>query len=264
MAIPLPRCLYTEKGASMSSPPCPSSSPAIPLSQEDLKKIAAHKAVDYVKSGMVIGLGTGSTAQHAVARIAELLNQGELTSIIGIPTSKQTLDQAVALGIPLSDLDDHPTVDVAIDGADEVDTELNLIKGRGGSLLREKMVEASAKKFIVIVDESKLVRGLGSSGHALPVEVVPFCAKNTARKLERLFDGCKAEIRVCRQRNGEPFVTDNANYIVNLFFERGIGNLEAASERILGVEGVIEHGMFLGMATTVVVAGKSGVTFLDK
>ncbi|KAL8524219.1 hypothetical protein ACS0TY_013979 [Phlomoides rotata] len=127
------------------------------LTQDDLKRIAAYKAVEHVKSGMVICLGTGSIAKHAVDRIAELLRQGKLKDITGIATSVKTHEQAVSLGIPLSDLDSHPIVDLAINGADEVDPDLNLVKGRGGLLLREKMVESVTEKFIVVVDESKLM-----------------------------------------------------------------------------------------------------------
>ncbi|GMH20321.1 hypothetical protein Nepgr_022162 [Nepenthes gracilis] len=244
------------------SPPIP----AAVLTQDELKKIAAYKAVEYVESNMVIGLGTGSTAKHAVDRIGELLLQGKLKSIIGIPTSKKTHEQALSLGIPLSDLNSYPVVDLAIDGADEVDPSLNLVKGRGGSLLREKMVEGACKKFIVIVDESKLVDHLGGSGFAIPVEIVPFCWKFTAAGLMKLFDdiGCRAELRTCPEKNGKPFVTDNGNYIVNLYFQHDIGDLKAASDAILRLPGVVEHGMFLDMATTVIVAGELGVTIKNK
>lgn len=147
------------------------------LTQDDLKKLAADKAVEYVRSGMVLGLGTGSTAAFVVAKLGELLKSGELTGIVGVPTSKRTEEQARGLGITLSVLDDHPKLDLAIDGADEVDPDLNLVKGRGGALLREKMVEAASDKFVVVVDETKLVDGLGGSGLAMPVEVVQFCWK---------------------------------------------------------------------------------------
>ncbi|KAL5720323.1 ribose-5-phosphate isomerase [Ranunculus cassubicifolius] len=160
---------------SESSPIQPS---VMSLSQDVLNKVAAYRAVEFVESGMVIGLGTGSTACHAVDRIAELLHQGKLKNIIGIPTSKKTQEQAISLGIPLSDLNKHPTLDLAIDGADEVDEYLNLVKGRGGSLLREKMVESACKKFIVIVDETKMVKHLGGSGGAVPVEVLIFYFNN--------------------------------------------------------------------------------------
>ncbi|CAN8235610.1 unnamed protein product [Cochlearia groenlandica] len=241
------------------------------LTQEDLKRIAAYKAVEFVKSGMVVGLGTGSTAKHAVNRISELLRQGKLRDVIGIPTSTTTHEQAVSLGIPLSDLDSHPVVDLSIDGADEVDPNLNLVKGRGGSLLREKMVEGASKEFVVIVDESKLVKHIGGSGLAVPVEVVPFCCDFTRGKLEEMFRGagCKAKLRMVNSGGygggGETAaVTDNGNYVVDLYLERDIGDLETASEAILRLPGVVEHGMFLGIATTLIVAGKNGVTVKNR
>ena len=246
----------------MGSPP---SRPPVILTQDELKKIAAYKAVEFVQSGMVLGLGTGSTAKHAVDRIGQLLIQGKLKNIIGIPTSKKTHEQAVSLGIPLSDLDSHPVVDLAIDGADEVDPYMNLVKGRGGSLLREKMIESACKKFVVIVDESKLVQHLGGSGLAMPVEIVPFCWKFSAQRLELLFkeSGCVAKLRTYSE-NGEPFVTDNGNYIIDLYLKKDIGDLKAASDAILRLPGVVEHGMFLGMATTVIVAGELGVRVKSK
>ncbi|KAK8655616.1 hypothetical protein V6N13_108190 [Hibiscus sabdariffa] len=256
---------WSEKASSMEalslSPPM---SPPVILTQDELKKIAAYKAVEFVESGMVLCLGTGSTAKHAVDRIGELLRQGKLNNIIGIPTSKQTQEHAISLGIPLSDLDSHPTVDLAIDGADEVDPHLNLVKGRGGSLLREKMVEGACKKFVCIVDESKLVKHLGGSGLALPVEVVPFCWKFTADKLQNLFKdwGCIARLR--NDGKGEAFVTDNGNYIVELYMEKEIGDLQVASDAVLRIAGVVEHGMFLDMATTVIVAGELGITIKNK
>ncbi|KAF5181981.1 Ribose-5-phosphate isomerase a [Thalictrum thalictroides] len=257
MAISSPPLFLFPESSPMEAPPPPTI-----LTQDELKKIAAYKAVEFVESGMVLGLGTGSTAKHAVDRIAELLHQGKLTNIVGVPTSKKTQEQAISLGIPLSDLDKHPILDLAIDGADEVDPYLNLVKGRGGSLLREKMVESACKKFIVIVDQTKLVKNLGGTGDAVPVEVVPFCWKFTETRLQRLFEekfevGCVAKLRVCG-KNEEPFVTDNMNYIVDLFFEKEIGDLEAASDEILRLAGVVEHGMFLNMATTVIVAGGAG------
>lgn len=145
------------------------------LSQDELKKQAAWKAVEYVKSGMVVGLGTGSTAAFAVDRIGELLKSGELKDIVGVPTSIRTYEQAMSLGIPLATLDTQPKLDVAIDGADEVDPNLDVVKGRGGALLREKMVEMASTKFVCIVDDSKMVTGLGGSKLAMPVEIVQFC-----------------------------------------------------------------------------------------
>ncbi|GAB2228604.1 hypothetical protein Droror1_Dr00022724 [Drosera rotundifolia] len=249
-----------EKSALMGSN---SSMSPVVLTQDELKKIAAYKAVEYVESNMVIGLGTGSTAKHAVDRIGELLRQGKLKNIIGIPTSKKTHEQALALGIPLADLDSYPELDLAIDGADEVDPDMNLVKGRGGSLLREKMIEGCCKKFVVIVDESKLVNHLGGSGLAVPVEVIRFCWKFTAEKLGKLFKdvGCVAKLRT---ENGEPYVTDNGNFIVDLYFKSDIGDLNAASNAILRLPSVVEHGMFIGMATAVIIAGEFGVTVKNK
>ncbi|KAK7390924.1 hypothetical protein VNO78_19129 [Psophocarpus tetragonolobus] len=264
MAIPYPHFIASEKAA-MDAGLLHPSSPSVILTQDDLKKIAAYKAVEYVESGMVLGLGTGSTAKHAVERIGELLRQGKLKDIVGIPTSKKTHEQALSLGIPLSDLDSHPVVDLAIDGADEVDPFLNLVKGRGGSLLREKMVEGACKKFIVIVDESKLVNYLGGSRLAMPVEVIQFCWKFTASRLQNLFhqSGCVAKLRTFPD-TADPFVTDNGNFVVDLYFDRSIGDLKAASDSILQLPGVVEHGMFLDMATTVIVAGELGLTLKNK
>ncbi|EYU30435.1 hypothetical protein MIMGU_mgv1a026897mg, partial [Erythranthe guttata] len=228
-----------------------------------LKKIAAYKAVEHVRSGMVVGLGTGSTAKHAVDRIAQLLKQGKLKDIVGIPTSMKTHEQAVSLGIPLSDLDSHPVIDLAIDGADEVDPNLNLVKGRGGSLLREKMVESASKKFVVIVDESKMVDYVGGSRLAMPVEVIPFCWNHSLKRLVDSF-GCVGELRMSAGCTDKAYVTDNGNYIIDLYFEKDIGDLNEASDRILRLPGIVEHGMFVGLATSVIVAGVDGVTVKTK
>ncbi|KAJ4719644.1 Ribose 5-phosphate isomerase A [Melia azedarach] len=238
---------------------------AVPaLTQDGLKKLAADKAVDYVKSGMVLGLGTGSTAAFVVDKIGGLLKSGELKDIIGIPTSKRTEEQARSLGIPLTTLDDHPLLDLAIDGADEVDPGLNLVKGRGGALLREKMVEAASKSFVVVVDESKLVSGLGGSKLAMPVEVVQFCWKYNLVRLQDMFKelGCEAKLRV--NADGKPYVTDNFNYIVDLYFETPIKDGLGAGKEIGKLEGVVEHGLFLDMATAVIIAGKTGVEVKSK
>lgn len=233
------------------------------LTQDELKKLAADKAVDYVKSGMVLGLGTGSTAAFVVAKIGELLKEGKLTNIIGVPTSKRTAEQAASLGIPLSVLDDHPKIDLAIDGADEVDPDLNLVKGRGGALLREKMVEAASSKFVVVVDETKLVNGLGGSELAMPVEIVQFCWKYNAERLKNLPEvaGCEAKLRL---DGDKPYVTDNSNYIVDLYFKTPIKDARAAAKAIASLEGVVEHGLFLDMATAVIIAGSDGVTVKTK
>ncbi|XP_021891263.1 probable ribose-5-phosphate isomerase 3, chloroplastic [Carica papaya] len=236
----------------------------VPLSQDDLKKLAADKAVESVKSGMVLGLGTGSTAAFVVDKIGKLLSAGELSNIVGIPTSKRTEEQARSLGIPLSVLDEHPHIDLAIDGADEVDPNLDLVKGRGGALLREKMVEAAADKFIVVADETKLVSGLGGSGLAMPVEVVQFCWKYNLVRLQELFkeNGCEAKLRT--DADGKPYVTDNSNYIVDLYFKDPLKDGFAAGKEIEKLEGVVEHGLFLGMATSVIIAGTDGVDVTTK
>ncbi|KAL2942553.1 putative ribose-5-phosphate isomerase 3 chloroplastic [Bienertia sinuspersici] len=214
---------------------------------------------------MVLGLGTGSTAAFAVARIGELYSSGQLTNIVGIPTSKRTQEQAASLGIPLSVLDDHPRIDLAIDGADEVDPQLNLVKGRGGALLREKMVEAASDKFIVVVDDTKLVDGLGGSRLAMPVEVVQFCWKYNLNRLQEIFKelGCEAKLRM--EGDSKPYITDNSNYIVDLYFPTSIiKDAEAAGREISALEGVVEHGLFLDMATEVIIAGKTGVSVKTK
>ncbi|BBN20346.1 ribose 5-phosphate isomerase A [Marchantia polymorpha subsp. ruderalis] len=247
--------------ASMTSGPV--AQVAKTLTQDELKKLAADKAVEYVKSGMVLGLGTGSTAAFAVAKIGELLKEGKLTNIIGVPTSKRTAEQAESLGIPLSVLDDHPKIDLAIDGADEVDPDLNLVKGRGGALLREKMVEAASAKFVVIVDETKLVDGLGGSGLAMPVEVVQFCWKYNAERLKNLPEvaGCEVQLRM---DGDKPYVTDNSNYIIDLYFKDPIKDANAAAKAISSLEGVVDHGLFLNMATAVIIAGSDGVSVKSK
>lgn len=235
----------------MASPP--------PTTQDELKRIAAHRAVELVESGMVLGLGTGSTAAHALDRIGDLIRRGELRDVLGIPTSRWAEARAAAAGIPLTDLGAHPAVDLSIDGADEVDPGLNLVKGRGGSHLREKMVEGAGRRLVVIVDETKLVPRIGASGHAVPVEVVPFGWQHTLAQLQSAVEGCEARLR--RTPAGEPFLTDNGNYVVDLFFAEGKGieaDLREASDRMHRITGVVEHGMFLGMASLVIVAWKDG------
>lgn len=212
---------------------------------------------------MKLGLGTGSTAAFVVAKLGELLSSGELTDIVGVPTSKRTYEQALALNIPLATLDTVPALDLAIDGADEVDPNLDLVKGRGGALLREKMVEAASDRFVVVVDDSKMVSGLGGSGLAMPVEVVQFCWKYNLVRLQELFkeEGVEARLRL---DGGKPYVTDNMNYIVDLFFKTPIKDSKSAGLEISALEGVVEHGLFLDMTTAVIIAGKTGVSVKNK
>jgi len=235
-------------------------------SQEELKKEAGYKAVDdYVKSGTVIGLGTGSTAYYAVERVGQKLKDGELKDILAIPTSVRTKEQAEALGIPLTTLDTHSDLDVAIDGADNVDPQFNLVKGGGGALFREKIVEMCAKRFIVIVDESKLCEGLGP-GFPVPVEIVPFCHEHTMRVIASLpaLAGCEPQLRrgnvANNKADGEEIaVTDNGNYIVDLKFKEPIKDAAAAAEQLISTVGVVEHGFFIGMTAACIIAGKDGV-----
>mmetsp|Transcript_15301 Transcript_15301/g.32968 ORF Transcript_15301/g.32968 Transcript_15301/m.32968 type:complete len:279 (+) Transcript_15301:190-1026(+) len=237
------------------------------VSQDELKKQVGYKAVDdYVRSGMVVGLGTGSTAYFAVERVAQLLDSGDLKDIVAIPTSERTMEQALSLNIPLVTLDTHSKLDVAIDGADEVDPKLNLVKGGGGALLREKMVEVMADKFIVIVDESKLCDALGP-GFPIPVEITPFCHEHTLRVVAGLEScaGCKPVLRMGSSSSNQPdgdniAVTDNGNYIVDLHFDEPIKDARKMADDIKAVCGVVDHGLFCDMSTAVIIAGADGIT----
>lgn len=225
-----------------------------------------YKAVDdHVRSGMVVGLGTGSTAYYAVERVGQKLKSGELRDIVCIPTSERTREHAEQLGIPLVTLNEKSELDVAIDGADDVDLRLNLVKGGGGALLREKMVEIMSKKFVCIVDESKLSSGLGPR-FPLPVEITPFCHEHTMRVIEKLpsLKGCKAVLRMGNvannKRDGDNIaVTDNGNYIVDLHFTETIRDVNAAARELKTTVGVVDHGLFPSMASVVIVAGKNGI-----
>ncbi|TFJ88455.1 hypothetical protein NSK_000029 [Nannochloropsis salina CCMP1776] len=241
-----------------------SSTTRFAVSQDELKKQVGYKSVDdYVQSGMVVGLGTGSTAAFAVERLGMKLKAGELKDIVAIPTSIRTKEQAESLGVPLVTLDSHSVLDVAIDGADEVDPALNLVKGRGGALLREKMVEVCAKKFIVIVDDSKMVPGLGVTG-AMPVEITPFCHEHTQRTILELPGVKGAATGKLRMDGDKPYVTDNDNYIVDLYYTDPIADVKAVARALEGVVGVVEHGFFLDMTTAVIVAGKEGIEVINK
>ena len=223
--------------------------------QHQLKQRAADAAVALVKDGMILGLGTGSTAKLAVDTLGKRVAGG--LRVTGIPTSEFTGEQARSLGIPISTLDDHPEIDLTIDGADEVELgPLNLIKGRGGALLREKIVASASKQLVIIVDESKLVEKLGSH-FAVPVEVVPFGWPSTARELAAL--GAKVTLRP--GSDGKPFVTDGGHYIVDCAFGP-IGSPSKLEQELNSVVGVVEHGLFLKMASRVIVAGHDGVQVL--
>ena len=226
--------------------------------QDELKKKAAHRAVEFVESGMVVGLGTGSTTAFAVIRIGERLKSGDLKNIVGIPTSIRTETLAGEWGIALCGLEDQPVIDVTIDGADEVDPDLNLIKGGGGALLREKVVAQASRQNIIIVDESKLSPRLGTRW-ALPVEVVPFAAKPAENFLKS--QGAAVTLRL--DNNGQPYQTDQNNFILDANFgEMADPNRVAANlnERA----GIVEHGLFLGLASDVIVAAENDIRHLKR
>ena len=217
--------------------------------RERQKRAAAERAVDFVESGMRLGLGTGSTAKHVLDVLSERLRDGSLRDIAGVPTSRATADYAKALGLPLLDLDDVQRLDLAIDGADEVDPRLDLIKGLGGALLWEKIVESAADRFIVVVDESKLVSRLGEKA-PVPVEVVPFGWRSLLPHFTAA--GARPELR---RAGADPFVTDGGHHIVDCHFDGGLDDAPATAARLRERAGVVETGMFIGMATAVVVAG---------
>lgn len=217
----------------------------------EMKKIVAEKAVDtFVKDGMNVGLGTGSTAYFAIKRIGQLVADGyDLTYVA---TSVQSENLARESGIRVVDLDEVDKLDVTIDGADEVDPKMQLVKGLGGALLREKIVAAATVKEVIIVDESKLVEKLGTKA-PLPVEVLRFGHEHTRYALER--QGCKPELRM---RGGEPFVTDGGNYIYDCRFPEGISNPFFLESRIDVIPGVVENGLFLNTAFDVLVSRQDG------
>jgi ribose 5-phosphate isomerase A len=223
-----------------------------------LKQQAAERAVEFIESGMVIGLGHGSTAIFAVRRLAKLLQTGTLSAILGIPCSTQVEAEARQLGIPLATLDEHPVIDLTIDGADEVGPNLDLIKGAGGALLREKIVAQVSRREIIVIDESKLSSALGTHS-VLPVEVVPFGWRAQAAYLETL--GARVSVR---QNSKWTFsTTDQGNLIIDCTFG------PIAQPALLGAKlgeraGIVEHGLFLGLATDVIVAGAEGVRHLRR
>ena len=222
---------------------------------DDLKQAAAEAAAALAEDGMVLGLGSGSTATAAVSAIGRRVAQG--LRVTGIPTSENTEALARSLGIPLSNLDEHSQIDLAIDGADEVERgTLNVIKGRGGALLEEKLVASASRRFAIVVDESKLVDRLCPDRQAIPVEVVPFGWKTTAQRLRS--KGAEWTLRMGRE--GQPFVTDGGHYILDCSFPP-FDSARELQAQIDGVVGVVEHGLFLGMATEVIVArsGAKGV-----
>jgi ribose 5-phosphate isomerase A len=217
------------------------------------KQQAAEHALAYVQDGMALGLGSGSTARYVTHGLAARLRDGRLHNIVGVPTSEATAQLARELGIPLSTLEAHPQLDLAIDGADEVDPTLNLVKGLGGALLREKIVAASAQRFVVAVDETKIVEQLGTRA-PLPIEVIAFGLPLCHRRLAEL--GCTPTLR--RTAHGNPYRTDEGNVILDCHFHT-IADAPALSAAINAIPSVVEHGLFIGMADIVLVAGVGGV-----
>ncbi len=224
---------------------------------DQYKQAAADAAVMLLQDGMVVGLGSGTTATLAVAAIGQRMKQG--LKITGIATSEKTADQARLLSIPLSTLDEHGAIDITIDGADQVEERtLNLIKGGGGNLLREKIVAVASSRMIVVVDESKITPQLGNH-FSLPVEVVPFGWKTTAKRLEKM--GAHPALRI--GSDGKTFLTDGGHYILDCAF----GPIESARQlqaELDSTVGVVEHGLFLGIAYQVLVGGSRGVSTLTR
>lgn len=219
------------------------------------KRLAGEAAANLIEDGMLLGLGSGSTAKHMVIALGQRIQQG-LRIAGAVPTSHATEELARNFGIPLTDLDAHPVLDLAIDGADEIDGQLRLIKGGGGALLREKIVASTARRFIVIVDATKQVARLGQTA-PLPVETVPLAVTPVSKRLEAL----GAEVRLRRSGN-YVFFTENCNAILDCFFAGGIPDPVDLEARIRRIVGVAETGLFLNMAKQVVIGGPDGVKLL--
>ena len=228
---------------------------------EDLKRRAAARALEFVEDGMRLGLGTGSTARHFVELLAEKVYGG--LNVVGVPTSEQTLEQAVSLGVPIATLDEVGEIDLCVDGADEVGPGLSLIKGGGGALLREKIVARAAREMIVIADSTKKVQVLGR--FSLPIEIVDFGVASITRSLEQAVAdaGCAGNLTIRRDRDGHPFVTDQRHLIVDAHLGR-IPDPAALARAIADVPGVVEHGLFLGLANRAILAGADGIEVLDR
>jgi ribose 5-phosphate isomerase A len=225
------------------------------------KRAAAARAVEFVRPGMRLGLGTGSTAKYFVELLAERVRAG--LDVIAVPTSEATRSAAERLGVPLTSLDETPELDLTVDGADEIAPDLSLIKGGGGALLREKIVATASARLIVIADESKWVSALGR--FPLPVEVVPFGLAATRRVVElaAAAAGCPGPALLRRARDGHAFVTDGGHWILDAALER-IADPKSLAGRLDGIAGVVEHGLFVGLAHAAVIAGSNGVRVVER
>ena len=222
--------------------------------QDRLKKEAGISAVDFIESGMVLGLGTGTTVRFALEEIGKRYKDGRLTDIVGIPSSLDTDRRAKELGIPIITFDDKQEIDLTIDGADEVDPQLNLIKGGGGALLREKVLAQASRRNVMIVDESKLSPKLGTHW-PVPIEVIPFAWMPVAKFLESL--GGKPALR---KKGDEPYKTDQNNYILDTKFGP-IDDLEGLTMKLGQKAGIVEYGIFIGTASEVIVATQNGIRY---
>ena len=221
----------------------------------DLKETAAREALGFVKDGMVVGLGSGSTASIFIRLLGERVKQG--MKVVGIPTSRESEDLGRSVGIKIGELRDNPVVDLTVDGADEVDPGLNLIKGLGGALVREKIVAYATEFEIIVVDDSKIVDYLGQKG-PLPVEIVKFAHEATVNRLRDI--GCQPKLRM---KDGQMFVTDNGNYIADCRFER-IDSPQSLEAEINMLPGVVDNGLFVGLADKVIVASKDGIRTMER
>src|SRR5919197_3125970 len=234
---------------------------AIALDIDAQKRAAAARALDFVRAGMRLGLGSGTTAKHFVELLGQRVRAG--LEVIAVPTSETTRDDAERLGIPLTTLDETPELDFTVDGADEIAPDLSLIKGGGGALLREKIVASASAALIVIADESKWVPVLGR--FPLPIEVVPFGLAATRRAIEAAAaaTGAHGPALLRRTRDGHAFVTDGGQWILDAALER-IAEPALLAQRLAVIPGVVEHGLFIGHAQTAIIAGSNGVRIVER
>lgn len=227
--------------------------------ESNFRQEAGKYALRFVQNGMILGIGTGRTTGFFIDQLGEKFQTGELKEIRAVPTSEESAMKLKVFGIPIVSLAEFPVLDLAVDGADEVDPNLDLIKGLGKALLREKVVEIHAKQFVVVVDESKIVPCLGYSC-PLPVEILPFEARRHVKWLETL--GCRAELWL--EADGSPTITDNGNFLARCWFDGGIPDPGELNRILNDRPGILEHGLFLQMATRVIVAGETGIRLLEK
>jgi ribose 5-phosphate isomerase A len=228
---------------------------------EGLKRQAAARALEDVRDGMKLGLGTGSTARHFVDLLGERVRAG--LKVVGVPTSEVTREQAIQCGIPLTTLDETPQLDLTIDGADEVDPALDLIKGGGGALLREKIVAAASERMTVIADATKWVEALGR--FPLPIEVMPFGLSATRVAITRALEtaGCPGELVLRKGTNGHAFVTDGGHWIIDAKCAR-IPDVPRLAALLAGIPGVVEHGLFVALASKVILADPAGIRVIER